>query len=52
MTLDQKKFLTLKDEKGGNFTFGDNASTRIIGKGTLVLIMERLKNRIYCMLKG
>jgi hypothetical protein len=32
MTCDQKYFFTLKEEKGGNITLGDNASTRIVGK--------------------
>jgi hypothetical protein len=32
MTWDHNKFITLKEEKGGNVTFGDNASTRIVGK--------------------
>jgi hypothetical protein len=33
----QNKFLTLKEEKGGNVTFGDNVSSRIIGKATVSL---------------
>ena len=33
MTVDQTNFLTLKKEKIGNFTFQDNASTNIVGKG-------------------
>jgi hypothetical protein len=37
MTRDQNKFLTLKEEKGGTITVGDNASTRIVGKGTVSL---------------
>ena len=32
MTIDQTKFLILKEEKGVSVTFGDNASTRIVGK--------------------
>jgi hypothetical protein len=32
MTGDQNKFFTLKEEKGGNVTFGDNAYARIVGK--------------------
>jgi hypothetical protein len=37
MTGDQNKFLILKEEKGGSITFGDNSSTRIVGKGTISL---------------
>ena len=36
MTGDPKKFITLKDNKG-KVTFGDNASSKIIGKGTVVV---------------
>jgi hypothetical protein len=32
MTGDQSKFLVLKREKGGNVTFGNDDSTKIIGK--------------------
>jgi hypothetical protein len=32
MTRDHKKFLILKEEKGGSVTFGANASERIFGK--------------------
>jgi len=34
MTKDHSKFLTLKEGKGGSVVFGENASTRIVGKGT------------------
>jgi hypothetical protein len=37
MTRYQTKFLTSKEEKGGSVTFGDNASTSIVGKGTIIL---------------
>jgi hypothetical protein len=37
MTGDQKKIIILKEEKGGSVTFGDNASARIVGKGTISL---------------
>ena len=33
MTRDQNNFISLKNEKGSNVTFGDNVSTKIIGKG-------------------
>ena len=37
MTGDPNKFISLKRNKKGKFTFGDNPSFKIIGKGTLVL---------------
>jgi hypothetical protein len=37
MTRDHKKLRTLKEENGGNVTFGDNVSARIVGKGILSL---------------
>jgi hypothetical protein len=38
MTCDKKKkFLKLKREKGGSVSFGDNKSTKIIGKGKVSL---------------
>ena len=37
MTCDKDKFLTLKRVMGGNASFGDNGTTRIIGKGTMAL---------------
>jgi hypothetical protein len=57
MTGDQNKFLTLKEEKGGNVTFRYNASARIVGKGTIsidygktktknVFYVERLKHNL------
>jgi hypothetical protein len=33
MTGDQSKFVSLK-KKGGNFAFGDDSSTKKLGKGT------------------
>ena len=36
MTGDPNKFITLKDNKG-KVTFGDNLSSKIIGKGTTVV---------------
>ena len=35
MTRDQKKFLNLRREKGGNINSGDDASTKIIGRETI-----------------
>jgi hypothetical protein len=57
VTGDQTKFLTLKEEKGGSVTFGDNASGRIVGKGIVsldngntktqnVLYVEGLKHKV------
>ena len=37
MTGDPNKFISLKRNKKGKFTFGDNPSFKIIGKGTLIL---------------
>ena len=55
LTGDPKKFITLKDNKG-KVTFGDNLSSKIIGKGTIVvnnkikvenvLLVENLKPNI------
>ena len=36
MTSDSNKFITLKDNKG-KVTFGDNVSSKIIGKGTTIV---------------
>ena len=36
MTSDPNKFIKLKDNKG-KVTFGDNMSSKIIGKGTVVV---------------
>ena len=36
MSTDPKKFITLKDNKG-KVTFGYNLSSKIIGKGTVVV---------------
>jgi hypothetical protein len=42
MTGDQRKIFILK-KKGGNVAFGDNSSTKIIGKGTVNLGSENVK---------
>jgi hypothetical protein len=42
MTRDQRKFVSLK-KKGGNVAFGDDSSTKILGKGTLKLESENVK---------
>ena len=57
MTKDQNKFISLKKEKGGSVTFGDNAFAKIFGKGIVslgnekskyenVLLIEDLKNNL------
>jgi hypothetical protein len=43
MTGDQNIFLTLKKTKGGNVMFGNDNSTKIIGKGTISLGSEKAK---------
>ena len=37
MTRDPNKFISLKRNKKGKVTFGDNLSSKIIGKGTVAL---------------
>ena len=37
MTRDPNKFISLKRNRKGKVTFGDNLSSKIIGKGTMVL---------------
>ena len=37
MTGNREKFLTLKREKGGDVAFGDDGTTKILGKGTMAL---------------
>jgi hypothetical protein len=42
MTEDQSKFVSLK-KKGGNVAFGDDSSTKILGKGIVKLGSENVK---------
>jgi hypothetical protein len=42
MTRDQRKFFSLK-KKGGNVAFGDDSSTKILGKGIAKLGSENVK---------
>jgi hypothetical protein len=44
MTGDQRKFVSLK-KMGGNVGFGDDSSTKILGKGTINLGSENVKVR-------
>ena len=60
MTGDSSKFITLKDNKG-KVTFGDSLSSKIIGKGTIVvnkkikaenvLLVENLKPNILIVIQ-
>lgn len=43
MIGDISKFLTLKNVDGGTMNFGDNATTNIVGKGTISLDYRRIK---------
>jgi hypothetical protein len=43
MTGDKSKFESLNEEKGGSVTFGNNAPTRIRGKGIVVLDKGKTK---------
>lgn len=44
VTRDQNKFISIKIEKGGSVTFGDNyVSAKIVGKGTFSLYNEKYK---------
>jgi hypothetical protein len=49
MTGDKNMFFTLKEVNEDNVIFGDNATTRIVGKGTLSLdnIKIKIKNVLY-----
>jgi hypothetical protein len=57
MIGDKDKFLTLKKERDGSLSFGNNDSTKIIGRGTIkignkdtkaenVLLVEDMKQNI------
>jgi hypothetical protein len=52
MTRDQNKFLTLKEEKGGNITFGLNNSTRIVGKCIVSLNDGTTKTQNFLYVEG
>jgi hypothetical protein len=52
MIGDQNKFLILKDEKGGNVTFQDNASTRIVGKGIVSIYNGKTKTHNLLYVEG
>ena len=42
MTIDQRKFVSL-NTNGGNLAFGDDSSTKILGKGTVKIGSENVK---------
>jgi hypothetical protein len=57
MTGDKDRFLTLRKERDGSFSFGNGNSTMIIGKGTIklrskdatvenVLLVEDMKHNL------
>ena len=48
----QNKFITLKEEKGGNVTFEDNDSTRIFGKGTISIDNGKTKTKNVLYVEG
>jgi hypothetical protein len=52
MTRNHKKFLTLKEEKGGNIIFGDNVPTRIVGEGTISLDNGKTKTHNVLYVQG
>jgi hypothetical protein len=60
MTSDREKFLTLRKERDGSVSFGNDDSTKIIGKGTViignkntkeenVLLIEDMKHNLLSM---
>jgi hypothetical protein len=60
MIGDKNKFITLKKERDGSVSFGNDNSTRIIGKGTInlgskdakeenVLLVENMKHNLLCV---
>jgi hypothetical protein len=52
MTGDKNKFHTLKEVNEGSVTFGDNATTRIDGKGTLSLDNGKTKTKNVLYVEG
>jgi hypothetical protein len=51
-TCDQNKFLTLKEEKGGSDTIGDNAFARIVGKGIVSIDNGKTKKHNVLYVEG
>jgi hypothetical protein len=52
MKRDQNKYLTLKEDKSSRVTFGDNASRRIFGKGTITLDNGKTKTQNVLYVEG
>jgi hypothetical protein len=62
MTGDKYRFLTLKKERDGSVSFGNDKSTRIIGKGAVnleskdataenVLLVENMKHNLLSVIQ-
>jgi hypothetical protein len=62
MTGDKNRFLTLKKERGGSVSFGNNHSAKIIGRGTVnlgskdsmaenVLLVEDMKHTLLSVIQ-
>ena len=51
MTGDPTKLLSLKRKQKGKVTFGDNISSKIIGKGTVV-IRDKMKGENVLLVKN
>ena len=43
MTWDSNKFISLRRDQKGKVTFGDNISSKIIGKGTVAIRDNKIK---------
>ena len=50
MTGNQNKFINL-NRKGGNVSFGDDSSTKILGKGIVDLGSENVKEKIVVLVE-
>ena len=51
MTGDPNKLISLKINKKGKFTFGDNLSSKIIGKG-IVALRDKMKAEIFLLVNN
>jgi hypothetical protein len=62
MTCDKDKFLTLRKERDGSVSFGNDDSTKVIGKGTIiignkntkeenVLLVENMKHNLLSVIQ-
>ena len=49
---DENKFITIKEEKGGNVTFGDNGFARITGRGIVSLDNGKAKTQNLLYVEG